>query len=130
MTLEYTDSIGIGVAFAVVAGLANAVAGLWWVGRTGSVGLLGVLWGGLGLTATVTVPLVLLTRFSLVSPLVTVGLFVYGFYLADTGPTAGEPFVGYVLLWPALVVAGVVLGAGEYVARSQLGLFPPERLVV
>ncbi|MFC4548801.1 MULTISPECIES: hypothetical protein [Halorussus] len=87
------------------------------------------MWGGIGLTATVAVPLVLLTRYSLLMP-ITVAVFVTGFYLADPGPTVGEPFVGYVLLWPVLVGTGLLLGGIEYLLRARYGLAPPRPLTV
>ena len=110
---------------ALLAGIANAALGLWTVSQDGAIGLVGLLWGGVGLTATVAVPLALLARYSLVTPLVTVAVFGYGFYVADAAPTVGEPFVGYVLLWPVLVAAGLALGGGEYLVRARFGVSPP-----
>ena len=110
---------------ALLAGVVNAALGLWTVSQNGTIGLVGLLWGGIGLTATVAVPLALLARYSLVTPLGTVAVFCYGFYVADATPTVGEPFVGYVLLWPALVAVGVALGGVEYLVRSRLGVAPP-----
>ncbi|UPW01953.1 hypothetical protein M0R88_07610 [Halorussus gelatinilyticus] len=114
---------------ALLAGLANAAVGLRAVSRSGRIGPVGLLWGGVGLTATVAVPLVLFADYSLVTPLVTIGLYVYGFYVADPPPTPGDWFVGYVLLWPALVGGGVLLGGVEYALRSTFGVAPPGPVV-
>ncbi|WP_135855180.1 hypothetical protein [Halorussus salinus] len=115
------------IGLALLIGLANAVFGLWFLSQNARIGPVGVVWSGIGLTTTVAVPLVLLTRYSLVTPMLTVAVFVYGFYFV-TEPTVGEPFVGYVLFWPVLVVIGLLLGGTEYLIRTQFGMFPPYML--
>ncbi len=119
------NRVGVATILALLAGLVNAAVGLWTVSRSGRIGPVGLLWGGFGLTATVAVPLVLFARYSLVTPLATVALYVYGFYVTDPAPTPGDWFVGYVLLWPALVGVGVLLGGVEYAFRSAFGAVAP-----
>lgn len=111
---------------AVVLGVTNGIVGLGVVSQTGRVGSIGLAWGGIGLTATVAVPVYLLLRHTLLTPMLTVAIFVQGFYVMDRAPTVGEPFVGYVLLWPALVTGALILAGIEYAIRSQFGIFTPQ----
>ena len=111
---------------ALVLGATNGIIGLWVVSQSGHVGFIGLVWGGIGLAATVAVPVYLLLRYTLITPMLIVAVFVRGFYVADRAPTTGEPFVGYVLLWPALVTGALVLAGFEYALRSQFGIFTPQ----
>lgn len=132
-----TTGLGAGVVHAVAAvAVRSGVFGFSpWVGDLFGIGLLA--WSIVGTVLVGAAPAVLYVRLRLVTPaLVVAGLFAAAFidtwqYVqaveasgAAMSATAST-FTLYVVGWFVPLAAALLVGAGEYVVRRELGVAPP-----